>query len=512
MNVDYEVKVEHGTDDDQQTIPLNVVTDASISSNAPVQKCTKQWKDYEQSKQCKNKGNKRKMPSEEETMNTLHLLGEPLVSHGPYTFYRALAYRKHDKTKCKKRLLEKQQTQENVNSTESVDFSCCGDNKNSSLCSCNGNLSSHSLLLSHSEWSVVRMNHFYNVRPWYSKNNSSIGKYSSNLKLTSSTSTVADERLHHQQSVCIGELELLWRDDSIATETSSVKKNNGNQAMADKCDNSNSNITKNHNHVDSSYGNGNYDKNATDLQRRRTLPRRTRQPSAKKLEAAESYAAAAAAAMYENHPLKQMSHHRIQSLIDQPVTTNSNTQYTYGNILCSVRLYVMPDQTSIGRLSGVHGDDEVLEINTWNINSSREGSPSNTFINSIYDSDDRINGYRNNSCKTMPSGCSGLVLRVEDFVEWVRGGLMNDEDENLDIEFDYSLREPSKEQNYRQHLKESPLIKNIKDEFIKLNDNENKKIKLCINKEPLIAENLENLKDNNISTKIINSGKINKFI
>lgn len=492
MNVDYEVKVEHDIGDVQQTIPLNVINDTSVPASAPIVE------------QCKNKGNKKKMPSEDETLNTLRLLGEPLVAHGPYTFYRALAYRKHDKTKSKKRLLKKQQTQESINENTytagSVDLSC-GGYENDNFYSCKTNSS-----LSHSEWSVVRMNHFYNVRPWYSKNNSSIGKHFSNLNLTSSTSTVAEQRLHHQQSVCIGELELLWRDDSIATETSLAKNSSRNQA--DGCDSSNANINKNHNNVnmDSSDGNGNYNNNATDLQRRRTLPRRTRQPSTKKLEAAESYAAVAAAAIYENHPLKQMTQHRIQLLSDQPDNT-SNTQYTHGNLLCSVRLYVMPDQTSVGRLSGVHGEDEVLEINTWNINNSRDGSPSNTFISSIYDGGDRMNDYRNHYFKTLPSGCSGLVLRAEDFVEWVRGGLMDYEDGNLHTDVKSSELECNNGFNCKQHSKISPLIKNIKDEFNTFNDNENKKIKLCMmNEEKLNDENLENLNGNNVLTEIINSG------
>lgn len=428
---------------------------------------------------------------EDEILTTMRLVGEPLATHGPYTFYSALAYRKHDDiTKKKRRRWKKPMTgvdNESDNAAESYDSSsscCCANNDaGSDLCFCDDGSSSSS---SYSEWSVVRMNQFYAVRPWYSKRNSSSNdsqqlrqrrRQRKNLsKLSKITNVVAERQQHHyQQSVCIGELELLWRDDSVLTSTtvssssSQLKKRNSNRIVpptllaeasnngGDKTDTmiSSSNIQSGavaSSDDDDGVSGGFDNDSATLLPRRRTLPRRTRQPSAKKLEAAESYAAAATAASSDNHLSSQSSYNRNRvstAMASDPTPVSvpllsPDAQYNHGNILCSVRLYVMPDQTAAGRLGGVHGEDEVLEINTWNASGGADRWPSNIFVNgssgvgSIYNGSGSIDDYGygsgSHSSGTLPSGCSGLVLRAEDFVEWVRGGLMNDDDENEDTE------------------------------------------------------------------------------
>jgi len=439
----------------------------------------------------KNNDNEEKEvgPSKEDEMSTtLRLVGEPLATHGPYTFYSALAYRKRDEiTKKKRRRWKKPMTgvdNESDNAVESYDSlsSCCCANNDAGndLCFCDDGLSSSS---SHSEWSVVRMNHFYAVRPWYSKKNSSSNdrqqqrqrrhQRKNSQKLSKTTTAAAERRQHHyQQSVCIGELELLWRDDSVVTSTTApssslqLKKRNSNRIVppallteasnggGDRADTMINSSAMASSDDDDGVSGGFDDDSATSLPRRRTLPRRTRQPSAKKLEAAESYAAVAAAASSDNHLPSPSPYNRNRLSTATPSDTTSvsvpllspDTQYNHGNVLCSVRLYVMPDQTAAGRLGGVHGEDEVLEINTWNASSGADRWPSNIFINgssgvgSIYNGggsvDDYGYGSGSHSSGTLPSGCSGLVLRAEDFVEWVRGGLMNDDDENEDTESD----------------------------------------------------------------------------
>lgn len=425
--------------------------------------------------------------TEEDTLNTVRLLGEPLVAHGPYTFYGALAYRQSDDvTKRNKRLGEKQQLKattdndENATVAESCDSSssccCSGDN----ACTCEDR-SSSSLISTQSEWSVIHMNHFYAVRPWYSKKNSSTGdrhqersqrrnRKNSSIMPTS-TGTDQPQQHHHQQSVCIGELELLWRDDSVITSTtvsstssssSSLKKRSDSKSLTVASNGSGDGIET----ITSSQGiavassddddrGGNYDGPTTLLPRRR-LPRRTRQPSAKKLEAAESYAAAVAASALDHQTPQQLPYRRNQLSATVAASLNptfasgissslTDAQYKHGNLLCSVRLYVMPDQTAAGRLGGVHGEDEVLEINTWGGNGGVDRWPNNVYMNSgggigsSYNSgsggiDDYGYGSGSHSSGTLPSGCSGLVLRAEDFVEWIRGGLMNDDDENEESE------------------------------------------------------------------------------
>lgn len=455
---------------------------------------TEQHDSLEHPKKNNDNEEKEDEPSKEnEMLTTMRLVGEPLATHGPYTFYSALAYRKReDITKKKRRRWKKPKTgvdNGSDNAAESYDSSsscCCANNDaGSDLCFCDDGLSSSS---SNSEWSVVRMNHFYAVRPWYSKRNSSSNdrqqlrqrrrQRKNSPKLSKTTNAVAERRQHHyQQSVCIGELELLWRDDSVLTSTtassssSQLKKRNSNRIVpptllteasndgGDKTDTmiSSSNIQSGavaSSDDDDGVSGGFDDDSATLLPRRRTLPRRTRQPSAKKLEAAESYAAVTAAASSDNHLSSQSPYNRNRVSTAMPSDPTSvsvpllspDAQYNHGNILCSVRLYVMPDQTAAGRLGGVHGEDEVLEINTWNASGGADRWPSNIFINgssgvgSIYNGggsvDDYGYGSGSHSSGTLPSGCSGLVLRAEDFVEWVRGGLMNDDDENEDTESD----------------------------------------------------------------------------
>lgn len=435
---------------------------------------------------------------QDEILNTVRLIGEPLATHGPYTFYSALAYRKYnDITKKKRRRWKKPMTEvddESDNAAESYDSSsscCCANNDaGNDLCFCdNESSSSTSLSSSHSDWSVLRMNHFYAVRPWYSKKNSSISDRQQQLqqqrrhrenspKLAKTTTAVAEKRQHHyQQSVCIGELELLWCDDSVVTSStalpssSQLKKRNNNRIVppelstvaSNGADDGTDTMTSSSNihggavasSDDDDGVSGGFDgDSSTLLPRRRTLPRRTRQPSAKKLEAAESYAAVAAAAASDNHLSSQSpySRNRVSTAALSDSTSvavpllSPDAQYSHGNVLCSVRLYVMPDQTAAGRLSGVHGEDEVLEINTWSGIGGAERWPTNIFPNgnsgvgSIYNGggsvDDYGYGSGSHSSGTLPSGCSGLVLRAEDFVEWVRGGMMNDDDRNEDVESD----------------------------------------------------------------------------
>jgi len=454
---------------------------------------TEQHDSLEHPKKNNDNEEKEDEPSkEDEMLTTMRLVGEPLATHGPYTFYSALAYRKRDDiTKKKRRRWKKPMTgvgNESDNAAESYDSSsscCCANNDaGSDLCFCDDG---SSLSSSHSEWSVVHMNHFYAVRPWYSKRNSSSNdrqqlrqrrrQRKNSPKLSKTTNAVAERQQHHyQQSVCIGELELLWRDDSVLTSTTSsssssqLKKRNNNrivpptllpEASNDGGDKTDTIITSSNiqsgavaSSDDDDVSGGFDDDSATLLPRRRTLPRRTRQPSAKKLEAAESYAAVAAAASSDNHLSSQSPYNRNRVSTAMPSDPTSvsvpllspDAQYNHGNILCSVRLYVMPDQTAAGRLGGVHGEDEVLEINTWNSSGGADRWPSNIFINggsgvgSIYNGggsvDDYGYGSGSHSSGTLPSGCSGLVLRAEDFVEWVRGGLINDDDENEDTESD----------------------------------------------------------------------------
>jgi hypothetical protein len=406
----------------------------------------------------------------DDTLSSVCLLGEPLVKHGPYTFYSALGYRKRGDVSNNKRQRRKKQ--------QSIE-SCCCSNVDADNYSCSCSVSS-----SGSEWSVVRMNHFYAIRPWFNiRNNSDSLQYSrerrrpsKHLKHSSklSTSSAAVERSVHQyqQSVYIGELELLWRDDSIERTTSVpssslIKKrisnrvtpsslvttsNGGEDKIDDTPINSHGDVAATSEDDD---GVGNDDDSALLLPRRRTLPRRTRQPSAKKLEAAESCAAVAAATISDNHPLQQSLNHRSRQstvpLSNPPSMTmpqsTPDAQYKHGNLLCSVRFYVMPDQMVAGRIGGVYGEDEVLEINTLNANGGTERHrwPGNEFLNggsrigSILNGggvDDYSYGSGSNSSGTLPFGCSGFVLRAEDFVEWVRGGLWNYDDEIEDTESD----------------------------------------------------------------------------
>jgi len=437
----------------------------------------------------------------------VRLIGEPLATHGPYTFYSALAYRKYDDITKKKRQRWKKPMAEvddegddTAKSYDSSSSCCCANNDavNDSCFCDNESSSSRSSSSSHSEWSVVHMNHFYAVRPWYSKKNSSISDRQqlqqqrchreNSPKLAKSTATAERRQHHYQQSVCIGELELLWRDDSIVTSptvpssSSQLKKRNSNKivppvlltvASISGDDGTDTMISSSNVHGgavassddDDGVSGGFDDDSSTLLPRRRTLPRRTRQPSAKKLEAAESYAAVAAAAASDNHLSSQSpySRNRLSTAVPSDSTSvavpllSPDTQYSHGNVLCSVRLYVMPDQTAAGRLGGVHGEDEVLEINTWSGSGGAERWPNNIFTNgnsgvgSIYNGggsvDDYGYGSGSHSSGTLPSGCSGLVLRAEDFIEWVRGGMMNDDDGNENTESDDESSESASDDN-----------------------------------------------------------------
>jgi len=510
-------------------------------------------------------------PKQDEIINTVRLVGEPLATHGPYTFYSALAYRKrNDVTKKKRRRWKKPITgvdDESDNAAESYDSSssCCCANNDTGKDLCfydNCSSSSRSSSSSHSEWPVVHMNHFYPVRPWYSKKNSSIsdgqqqGRHRENSpKLTKTTTVAAERRQHHyQQSVCIGELELLWRDDSVVTSStaplssSQLKKRNSNKIVPSALltvesnggDDGTDPITSSSNihgeavassDEDDGVSGGFDDDSSSLLPRRRTLPRRTRQPSAKKLEAAESYAAVAAAAASDNHHSSQSPYNRSRLSTAAPSDPTSvsvpllspDAQYSHGNVLCSVRLYVMPDQTATGRLGGVHGEDEVLEINTWSASGGAERWPSNIFINgnssvgSIYNGSGSVDDYGygsgSHSSGTLPSGCSGLVLRAEDFVEWVRGGLMNDDDENEDTESDDESLESDCDDNSSNDRKCNRIetskpkdeqlsslvkdtmadVKQFKEEiFNTWDDDKNSKVKLepTLIKDEVITENL----------------------
>jgi len=137
---------------------------------------------------------------------TVRLVGEPLASHGPYAFYAAFRYRHRDNAaRQKKRHRWK---------TPCSGETCCGDD------SCSGSDDGGG---GGCEWSVVRMNHFYAVCPWYSKRNSCAGDQGQlcrGRKKSPAARAAGKERRqnqHQQQSVCIGELELLWRDDSVVT-------------------------------------------------------------------------------------------------------------------------------------------------------------------------------------------------------------------------------------------------------------------------------------------------------
>jgi len=416
----------------------------------------------------KKKGNA--LLTDEESIN-VRLLGKPLVSRGHYTFYSAFAYRKHgDLMKQKKG--RRWKGDKNVTDTKSCNLSssCCSNGDNG-LCSCDFGSSSSSSS-NCSEWSVVHMNHFYAVRPWYSKQNSSDQRKSwqPHQKPSRKLTSTAVE----QQSVCIAELELLWRDDQISMpniiplSTSSCKKRGRNKVVpslltTSNCESYGRNMmtSSNINHGIASSddddggncanNNGSNSNKLLLLPRRRTLPRRKRQPSAKKLEAAESFAAA----VKSDHPLQNFSdrHSQLSATMSLNSTSGSvplsspSAQYKHGNVLCSVRLYVMPDQTAAGRLGGVHGEDEVLEINTWNTNDTEDGWPNNTFMNEIGSSgysggvDDYDYDNGNRSSRKLPSGCSGLVLRVEDFVEWVRGGLMDNENDDSESSHESSESE-----------------------------------------------------------------------
>lgn len=396
--------------------------------------------------------------------NTLRLLGEPIVSHGSYTFYGALAYRKRNANERKRRRFKKRDAprmaasdENSITASKSGDDSssslcCCGDHD---LCPCDGPPSSNTW--SCSEWSAIHMNHFYAVRPWYSKRNSSIssdrGKKPRRSPKSSSSAKDSSERQHHyQQSVCIGELELLWRDDSVQSVAEQLEKRGNKAAAVPSSNDGETDVTAaaGNNNNGSAAASSEDEETSSALPRRRRLPRRTRQPSAKKLEATESYLAAAAVTASDNQAQSSPAYRQISSdpssLVCLP--SPSGGQYVHGNVLCSVRLYVMPDQTAAGRLSGVHGEDEVLEINTWTNGNGMGGvsadggwSSCNSFVNgglgSVYNGGGGIDdfGYGSGghvSGNPAPTGCSGLVLRAEDFIEWVRGGLMNDDDTESD--------------------------------------------------------------------------------
>lgn len=492
------------------------------------------------------KEKKETSPNGKENKNSLRLLGEPLVSHGPYTFYGALAYLKcGDVTNKKRRWWKKRQLRgvdDRSTMAESCDSSslcCCSGDAGTDLCSCDDEDDDSSFSSSSpcSEWSVVRMNHFYAVRPWYSKMNSCIGdrqhlrrrrrRKHSPETVTTAAAVASERRQNYQQSVCIGELELLWRDDSVpltttmttlmvqpSTSSSTIhpkKRNrvvssNGLDSTMTSSSNSQGGAPVSSDDDDVAVGGENGDDSTSGLPPRRKLPRRTRQPSAKKLEATESAAAVAAS---EKH-LSQQSYRRSQLSVtasSDPISAvdpTLGTHYNHGNVLCSVRLYVMPDQTASGRLSGVHGEDEVLEINTFGSNSGVDRWPNNININSgnglgsIYSGggDDYGYGSGSHSSGTLPSGCSGLVLRAEDFVEWIRGGLMNDDNENEDTESDEASesecgndsindRKRSKQEDELQpKLLQSETdikseIQECKSEKLKtLEDGENNKVKL----------------------------------
>lgn len=387
--------------------------------------------------------------------NSLRLLGEPLVTHGPYAFFGALAYRKRNGAERRRRR-RRWKKLDNGKLADCGGDSCCCDLDDSSW-SC-------------SEWSAVRMNHFYPVRPWYSKQNSSSNNVDEHeqqklRQRTKSTKDSSEHQHHYQQSVCIGELELLWRDDTVQTIETLEKRGNGNNSRTIGL--SNEGETEGATGVPAA-GSSEDEETSSSAPRRRQLPRRTRQPSAKKLEAAESYLAAATAAVAEHSP-QSPTYRRLPSdpgaqsnTVHPPAQSPADPeQYAHGNVLCSVRLYVMPDQTAAGRLSGVHGEDEVLEINTWTGATGMAGAgvdgnwPScNAFVNGglgpVYNGgggggggDDFGYGSGGHSSGIPTStGCTGLVLRAEDFVEWVRGGLLNDDD---DMESDDESSESSTE-------------------------------------------------------------------
>lgn len=154
---------------------------------------------------------------DDDISNTLKLLGDPLASQGPYTFYSALAYRKHSDVIKKKRRRWKNQKLQNVGDEESATSakSCdssslcgCSDDSGNNLCTCDDSSLSCSLSTPSSEWSVVRMNHFYAVRPWYSIRNSSTSDLQQKLQRRQrqrknspklATSTSAERRQHHYQ-------------------------------------------------------------------------------------------------------------------------------------------------------------------------------------------------------------------------------------------------------------------------------------------------------------------------
>jgi len=441
-----------------------------------------------------NKEKRKPLLTKEEIIN-VQLLGKPLVSRGPYTFYSAFAYREHGDVKSQKKQKWKRGFNHNITATKSCDSSYCHNDDD--MCTCD--------IESCPKWSVVHMNHFYAVCPWYSKQNSNDRqklwqhqKHSS--KLTSTTAK--------QQSVaCIAELELLWRDDRISvsniipSSTSSYKKRgkvvpSSLTTLNGECYGRNMMTSSNINHVASSddENEGNFANNNDNnlnkllLPHRRMLPRRKRQPSTKKLEAAESFAVAAAENTHASYCYNQLSEIPLNSTSVSILPSLSSNQYKHGNVLCSVRLYVMPDQTATGRVGGVHGEDEVLEINTWDT-CAEDSWPNNTFTNGIRTNySDGID-----DCNYINSS-SGLVLRVEDFVEWIRGGLMNNnnyENENsessrelLESEcIDNSLnvrnikKEPPEKEFEQPNL--SPLVTNIKSEVKQLPtfstyDNKNK--------------------------------------
>lgn len=547
-DADDKVKIQGDDGKEQQQTPLgNIPSDKPVLAAAVdaaqkiVNESSGSHEDNDGSKEKEGISSRKEL----EMITSLQLLGEPLVKHGSYTFYSGLAYRKRGEvTQKKRRRWKKRQSGATLGNddksaaaaTESSDSSssscCCGGNDaGNDLCSCDDNSSS-----SLSKWPVIHMNHFYPVRPWYSKKNNSSSdrqelrqqqrnrRENQSPKSSTSAATAAErQQHHHQQSVCIAELELLWRDDSVVTATtaplSTLKKpssmsepssNGGGDRMNAMTSSSNSYAGA----VTSSGDDDGVrnDKNPAALLPRRMLPRRTRQPSAKKLEAAESYAAAAAAAA-PDHPLQQQSYRRNR-LSTTPTSipasisvtqTSPDTQYSHGNVLCSVRLYVMPDQTAAGRLSGVHGEDEVLEINTWGANGGVDSWSSNVFINggsgigSIYNGgggvDDYGYGSGSHSSGKLPSGCSGLVLRAEDFVEWVRGGLMNDDEENEDTDFD----DESSESEYngdscsddKKHIKTE--VSKPEDEQQPLSTVVKSEVKQCDN------DNVETQYDNKIS-------------
>lgn len=480
---------------------------------------------------------KKETPSTgKESKNSLRLLGEPLVAHGPYTFYRSLAYLKcGDLTNKKRRWWKKRQSRGVDNQStkaESCDSSsscCCDGNAGTNLCSCDDedDNSSFSSSSSRSEWSVVRMNHFYAVRPWYSKINSCIDdrqhlpqqrrRKHSPESLTTAAVAASERRQHYQQSVCIGELELLWRDDSVplttnlttqpSTSSSTIapkKRNrmvssNGLDAAVISSSNSQVGAAGSSDDDDVPVGGENGDDSTSGLPPRRKLPRRTRQPSAKKLEATESAAAVAASEKFSSQQSYRRNQFSAAALSDSvsAIDPTIGTHYKHGNVLCSVRLYVMPDQTASGRLSGVHGEDEVLEINSFGANSSVDRWPNNININSgngigsIYGgADDYGYGSGSHSSGTLPSGCSGLVLRAEDFIEWIRGGLMNDDngdtesDEASESEFENDRKRLKQEDEVQPTLLQSETnikseIQESKTEKVKtIGDDENNKVKL----------------------------------